>query len=652
MVHARQHSQTSSQNGFSRQITQASPISLENCNEIDTNLFLGGITAALQTQVLVDQGIRAVVCCVREVEFPDCDFHKDLEYYRVDVEDIGREPIELFWPEATEFIHSCITQDKPVLVHCRAGVSRSASTVIAYLVQYQGYSLRDAFLLARAHRPVVTPNLGFMQKLCDFEASERATKPTISFFKYASWYGGSQVAAIPDVGPDEDTDALGMKPAQTCPNFAFSLEDSEGDVQVAQGALADLELETTKAASEVPSDMSFSASSPRVKFKSVVQQVMSKLSEKKLEHKDSILLDLPHDASDDPIVRGRVERIHTILSRYAALDPELGYCQGMHIVAALFAAASNTQGSAHSRFDAFVGGIRGLWLAGFPLLEAGAAQFEELAQHRVWLQHFRTHHVEPSMYLPKAWLALFSSWLPLQTLTESLELLEGHGFAGIVAMTLAMLDHASDRLLCEHSAEGILRLLGSFREHAPDAAELARSMHVWLPIVVQALAASYAKVVSQPSAAKLVDMHCVRDGSRVLVSGEDMDLLNLKDWVRTKKRLPPVVTFDNVDTLFVRQTSSDPGPSPPKITDAESSSVSCWSWCWPSPKVFSNHIRRNSTSALLTRRKSVRLADQKHEISDPERADEIRNDRARERARRFRKCSLAWSGADQDKSNS
>ena len=33
--------------------------------------------------------------------------------------------------EATEFIHSWISREQPVLVHCRAGVSRSASIAIA-----------------------------------------------------------------------------------------------------------------------------------------------------------------------------------------------------------------------------------------------------------------------------------------------------------------------------------------------------------------------------------------------------------------------------------------------------------------------------------------------------------------------------------------
>jgi len=181
---------------------QYRPIVLNNCDQIIPNLYLGGVAAASDTQQLVQQGIRAVVCCVRELEFPTSEFSKEVEYYRVDVEDISREPIELFFPEATEFIHSWISREQPVLVHCRAGVSRSASVVISYLIEYHGYSLHDAFFLVRSHRSIVTPNIGFMEKLGEYEEAKRGTEPTIDINKYIAWYTTPERAAVPDLKPD------------------------------------------------------------------------------------------------------------------------------------------------------------------------------------------------------------------------------------------------------------------------------------------------------------------------------------------------------------------------------------------------------------------------------------------------------------------
>lgn len=180
------------------------PMVLKNCDQIIPHLYLGGLEAVSDMQSLVQQDIRAVCCCLRELELPSTEFCQDLEYYRVDVEDMGREPIELFFLEATEFIHSWVSREQHVLVHCRAGVSRSVTIVIAYLVRYYGYSLYDAFFLVRSHRSVATPNIGFMEKLGDYEEANRGTDPTIEINKYANWFSTPERAAVPNLNPFED----------------------------------------------------------------------------------------------------------------------------------------------------------------------------------------------------------------------------------------------------------------------------------------------------------------------------------------------------------------------------------------------------------------------------------------------------------------
>mmetsp|Transcript_63621 Transcript_63621/g.125884 ORF Transcript_63621/g.125884 Transcript_63621/m.125884 type:complete len:334 (+) Transcript_63621:95-1096(+) len=178
------------------------PIVLNDCAQIIPNLYLGGVDAVTDSQHVSSQGIKAICCCLREMEYPSCEFCQDVEYYRVDVEDMGREPIELYFPVATEFIHSWISREQPVIVHCRAGVSRSASVVIAYLMIYQGYSLHEAFFVVRSHRSVATPNIGFMEKLCEFEEEHRFCSPSIDINKYESWYTSPERGAVPDLIPD------------------------------------------------------------------------------------------------------------------------------------------------------------------------------------------------------------------------------------------------------------------------------------------------------------------------------------------------------------------------------------------------------------------------------------------------------------------
>lgn len=56
-----------------------------------------------------------------------------------------------------------------VLVHCLAGVSRSVTVTLAYLMHTSSLCLNDAFSLVRARKPDVSPNFHFMEQLHTFE---------------------------------------------------------------------------------------------------------------------------------------------------------------------------------------------------------------------------------------------------------------------------------------------------------------------------------------------------------------------------------------------------------------------------------------------------------------------------------------------------
>ena len=52
-------------------------------------------------------------------------------------------------------------QGVTVLVHCFAGVSRSTTIVLAYMMQELGFTLADSLLHVKKQRYFINPNDGF-----------------------------------------------------------------------------------------------------------------------------------------------------------------------------------------------------------------------------------------------------------------------------------------------------------------------------------------------------------------------------------------------------------------------------------------------------------------------------------------------------------
>lgn len=64
-----------------------------------------------------------------------------------------------------------------VLVHCEAGISRSPTICMAYIMWTQRLRLEAAFDIIKQRRHVISPNFSFMNQLQQFESEVLSTAP-------------------------------------------------------------------------------------------------------------------------------------------------------------------------------------------------------------------------------------------------------------------------------------------------------------------------------------------------------------------------------------------------------------------------------------------------------------------------------------------
>ncbi|XP_061156102.1 uncharacterized protein si:dkey-175m17.7 [Syngnathus typhle] len=130
-------------------------------------LFLGNERDAQDLDLLLHLNIGYVVNVTTHL--PLYHLKSGLHYKRLPATDNSKQNLRQYFEEVFEFIEEAYQSGQGVLVHCQAGVSRSATIVIAYLMKHTLMTMTDAYKYVRSRRPVVSPNLNFMGQLLEFE---------------------------------------------------------------------------------------------------------------------------------------------------------------------------------------------------------------------------------------------------------------------------------------------------------------------------------------------------------------------------------------------------------------------------------------------------------------------------------------------------
>jgi protein-tyrosine phosphatase len=144
---------------FRNRITNADDAEI---NKISDKVFLGNEEGAMLKEKLKSLGITHILICgVDLIKFHENDF----KYFQLNIEDYSNENIKKYFREALSFIES----SKKIYVHCWAGVSRSASIVIAYFMWKQKLNFIESKKLVERGRECINPNEGFIKQLMEFE---------------------------------------------------------------------------------------------------------------------------------------------------------------------------------------------------------------------------------------------------------------------------------------------------------------------------------------------------------------------------------------------------------------------------------------------------------------------------------------------------
>lgn len=132
------------------------------------SLYLCGACAIVRPETIEKLEIKFVVNAT--VELPDTPL-PDIrpEYLRVPIKDTRESNLIEYFDRVADLIEKTREQNGRSLVHCVAGVSRSVSLILAYLMKYADMSLKAAFQHVRSVRPQVRPNTGFFKQLIEYE---------------------------------------------------------------------------------------------------------------------------------------------------------------------------------------------------------------------------------------------------------------------------------------------------------------------------------------------------------------------------------------------------------------------------------------------------------------------------------------------------
>ncbi|XP_068175618.1 dual specificity protein phosphatase 22-B-like isoform X2 [Antennarius striatus] len=137
-------------------------------NKVLPDLYLGNIKDAQDSELLATHNITHILS-IHDTAAPVLE---GVTYLCISAADHPKQNLTQFFRDGITFIHEARLKGEGCLVHCVAGVSRSVTLVVAYIMTVTGRGWVESLAAVRAVRPCAGPNLGFLRQLDEFENTD------------------------------------------------------------------------------------------------------------------------------------------------------------------------------------------------------------------------------------------------------------------------------------------------------------------------------------------------------------------------------------------------------------------------------------------------------------------------------------------------
>lgn len=113
-----------------------------------------------------------IVCLNNKEEYDKFKLPEGLITLRLKAFDDDYQELDTHFLYVIQFINKCLEDNRNILIHCHRGISRSATIVIAYLINYEPIKKVNVVLdELKSKRHIVNPNKNFLKQLEKFRHS-------------------------------------------------------------------------------------------------------------------------------------------------------------------------------------------------------------------------------------------------------------------------------------------------------------------------------------------------------------------------------------------------------------------------------------------------------------------------------------------------